>query len=533
MSDNRPPYIKEINFQVNKLIKTLEYDYEIDVGNAPGNWPVVAIPRSGSFIANNRTETINSTIIFCPNTGICGTDNPDALPYNIDYSCGFKNKDLLFTNLRLKVNEKNTNDYIYSNIQHIECEECLTNTIVQFSGYSAIDNTENNSLVLTSDTKNILKLQTYLTGLIPGQSYNWYYSNNSSNWPITIVPLSGSFIAPNKTFNLNSLITFCENIFCSGSPGYLSFTEDHLSLEHKYINLNFTINNEEHCFIDNPSYNLNIYCDNCIETKNQTHLFKTNVAPGNYAVINGKFSNLVPNQIYDYSFEPIGGNWPIKLYPTSGSFVAKTETYDVMSDVIFCCPSGGCEESVFAQNIETNSYLNNNLYYNIRLNLIKNDQILSYDESSVNSNLPDISIVSPAQAINLDNTSKGCYLLNAGINNANSNYTYHYEYKVIDSNWPIYFDNISGFFSNERGFVDISTNLTFCPSVSSCSNTSGVWPATKNTNNKLNNYCNNNKHYATLSIEVFADCYPESKVFVSEAITVYCNDCIPVPSVNS
>lgn len=45
-------YVRPISFTVNKLIKTVDYEYEIENDEYAGNWPVAVLPRSGEFTAS-------------------------------------------------------------------------------------------------------------------------------------------------------------------------------------------------------------------------------------------------------------------------------------------------------------------------------------------------------------------------------------------------------------------------------------------------------------------------------------------------
>jgi len=326
-------YIVSKNFIVNKLIKTLEYNYEIELDGTPGNWPVVVIPRSGTFIANSKNKEINATIIFCPNTGICGPNNPDVLPYNIDYSCGFKNKNLLFTNLRLKVNEKGTDDFIYSDTKHVECVDCLASPKASFYG----------DTMLNRETDNITTITTKLSGLIPGQQYFWFFNKKASNWPTTIYPISGSFISSENTYNINSIISFCKDASCSGSLGYIEYDQDDNSSIYKHLNLNFILNSDDHCYFDNADYSLMVTCKDCISRPKVLLNIEKLSLENNCTDIDVVVSGLDPYQHYSYNFTSYSANWPITISPISGSFSTSNNTSLTMPfKVAFCGSESLC-----------------------------------------------------------------------------------------------------------------------------------------------------------------------------------------------
>jgi hypothetical protein len=373
------PYVLSNKFNVSKLIKTVEYDYEIELDGTPGNWPVVVIPRSGSFTATSRNREIETTIIFCPNTGICGENNPDVLPYNIDYSCGFKNKDLLFTNLRLKVNEKNTNDYIYSDTKHIECVNCLVSPEVSFSGNTLLDST----------TQNITNISTSLSGVVPGQQYFWSFNNQASNWPTTISPSSGSFISSKDTYNIDCIISFCKDVSCSGLPGYIDYTKDEGSSSYKYLNLNFILDSDNHCYFNDANYGLMVTCTDCISRP--TILFDNNKLSleNNCADIDILLSGLEPYQGYDYYFSSHSANWPITVSPISGSFItSKNTSLKMPFKIAFCGSETLCsgDPNLIDYNINYNQLYSDtscSKYAYVQYNLLKTPNFTVQNDNSI------------------------------------------------------------------------------------------------------------------------------------------------------
>lgn len=390
----KPAYIIQTEFQINKLIKTLEYDYEIETADGIGNWPVVVIPKSGSFISNSKNRIISATVIFCPNTGVCDSSNPDVLPYNIDYSCGFKNKDLLFTNLRLKVNEKNTTDYVYSPTQHIECVNCLVFPEVNFSGNMTLDTT----------TQNTTLISTSLSGLVPGQQYFWSFNNQASNWPATISPISGSFISSKDTHNIDSIISFCKDASCSSLPGYISYIKDEGSNLYKYINLNFILNSDNHCYFDNANYSIVVTCKDCIPGPTISFDNSKLSLENNCADVDISLSGLESYQGYDYYFSSRASNWPTTISPISGSFVTTNNTsLNMPFKISFCGSETLCsgDPNLIDYNINYDQLYSNTScakYAYIQFNLtktpnftIQNDNIVSPANPVIQSDVISIS----------------------------------------------------------------------------------------------------------------------------------------------
>ena len=366
-TSTRPNFIFNTSFVVNKLIRTLEYDYEFENVDGLNNWPIVVIPRSGSFVATSKSQQLDTTVIFCTNTGICNDSNPDVLPYKLDYSCGLNNKDLLFTTLRVKVNEKGTNDYIYSSGQHIECIDCLNVPNVSFSGNMSLDK---NSSHYTHIVTSIEELQ-------PGQYYEWSYNNISSNWPCTVSPLSGSFIANGPTYNIDTVVSFCKNSSCSGSPGYLDFTTDHMSYVNKYINLGFSINSNNHCYFDNANYSLNVNCKDCLPFPQISFSNQSLSLNDHCSDLNVSISGLDYYQGYDYFFDAHSSNWPMTISPISGSFVtSNNQSVNMPFKVAFCGSEALCSGNpdLINYNIDYNKLYTNTeceKYAYVRYNLVK------------------------------------------------------------------------------------------------------------------------------------------------------------------
>lgn len=355
LNTSTTPYIISKQFVVNKLIKTLNYQYEIELDGNPGNWPVVVVPRSGEFIAQSKSKQVDAVIIFCPNTGVCNSGNNDVLPYNLDYSCGLQNKDLLFTNLRLKVNEKNTTDYIYSDTHLIECAECLKVTKIDVSGFSMKTN-QPSSFMMDKNTENVIKIKTEFSDLVPGQEYYWSYNCTSSNWPTVISPPSGSFISAKDTYSIDSVFTFCsDETLCTGLNGYFNYTSTNISNDYKFANINLTINNDEHCYFNESIHTINLYCDDCIpspEVKFDTNPIALSVPCTDISIA---LTGLQAHTTYTYNFESYRSNWPTIISPISGTFrTLSNHSIDLPFKLSFCGSEVLCSGDANLMNYDIN-----------------------------------------------------------------------------------------------------------------------------------------------------------------------------------
>lgn len=332
MTNNIP-----ITLEVSGLIKREPYAYEI-VGLG-GNWPAIAVPATGFFIASSKGQTIDGVISFCANTGLCVSSNDNILTYNFinDY-----NSNDLFSVVRAEITPTNGGDVLYSSSAKVECSGCLPGVEVSLPSTNIILNTSNS-----------YTLQASLSGLSYNTRYNYEFQCEDSNWPTVLSVPSGSFIAESSDAEVFTRITFCANTGVCESVGYdvLNYTLDN-SLAYGNINpitrLKLAIT-EDGGFNDVIySNNLTIECDNCLPKLNVALPTEpvTLSGPNNYcydlvASVNG----LIPYREYNYAFRSTVANWPCVVTPVSGIFKSSTSNGVIRSRLAFCpatsvCPSG-------------------------------------------------------------------------------------------------------------------------------------------------------------------------------------------------
>lgn len=348
-------------FTINKLIKTITYEYEIELDGNAGNWPIVVVPRSGEFYATSKTKEINALVIFCPNTGVCDSGNPDVLPFNLDYSCGLQNN-LLFTNLRVKINEKGSSDYVYSNTNHIECTDCLKPIDISLLGTNLKDNTSNNSFMLDSKTENVIKIQSKLSDIMPGQQYSWSFNKIVSNWPVTLTPASGTFTPSTAQYSIDSVLTFCKDSSCSGLNGYIPFSNSSFSNDYKFISLDLVVNNDDRCHFGNNVQTLNVYCNDCIPTPKVSFGLDSSTLIKPCTDINVNLTELQSYQTYTYNFSTYRSNWPVVISPISGTFTTSYNHSTVLPfKLSFCASEAICsgDPNLLTYNINYNKLYTN------------------------------------------------------------------------------------------------------------------------------------------------------------------------------
>lgn len=467
----------------------------------------------------NNVEVINSKIIICENSAECsGYSTLGAVSNCLDT--------LPYGNIRIKITS-NCLDYpVYSDKINIACNYCWPRII--------FDIIENDSIT----DSNEYPFSFVINNLQPYQTYTYSITNIESNNIIAFESLSGSFTTDEGT----DFISSSKIIFCDTSGYYNDYNivnnSGNCDIINKYVKFNLTLDSS--C-LDNPvsSKNIKIECENCLPDRHSVLLSANSLYHVDEAIdITATINNTIPNHTYVYEFDNIDGNWPIKIYPPSGSFVADNDSSIILAQALFCCPSGNCSGTLFPKTYDSFKYKNNYLTQNIRLNVTDtcaND--MKYDDANIFIQLKDIVIEPFDDVYNvvLDNTTNGCYNLNMNIKECINSHTYTYQYSAIDGNWPIILNNISGTFTNRSPNNIISTQISFCPSTGICNNLPGSISPTNvlNYGSILANNCNATNKFIKLQLSVYSNCYADQKVFSSQPITVYCEDCISTPSITS
>jgi hypothetical protein len=369
---------------------------------------------------------------------------------------------------------------------------------------------------------------TSFQNLIPLEPYSYEVESVRGNWPVAAFAMSGSFIPMKTDYNITTNLTFCASSGSCNSSDLLPYSPEQCSTDNiPYIELRVKL--------DLPRSDQKLYspiqrfeCEECLHQHKLVSLNRTENEIGGSFTISADLTDLVIGRPYSYSFESLGGNYPLCLSGASGAFISESSSYSIEKEAKFVCPSGLCHDIVFHNTYDALLDQDNSLQHKLKLNTIDScSNIVKYKELVLQYNKINPTFSLPSD-ITLLNDSKGCTKLNISLNNCLKDHTYTYEYKVKESNWPVYIANISGVVTNTTGSTDIGTNIAFCPSSALCSGLTTLGEKAAILSNKINNYCaNNNDHkYISLYIDVTPSCYPENVVFSSELVTVYCNNCI-------
>jgi hypothetical protein len=377
------------------------------------------------------------------------------------------------------------------------------------------------------------KILTSFKNLLPLTQYSYSIDAVGSNWPVVATPNSGMFTPLKTDYDIETNIAFCiSSSVCSGLDIWpytteacglkdTPFAEFRIKLELPYSDLKAYSDTQK------------VECEDCLKTHKISDL-SVQTLDNRVVSISGSVAELFINREYSYTLSSLGGNYPLTLENISGSFVAKSEQENIITNASFCCPSGSSPGVVFPKTYNNFFRQNNVLEHKILLEVSDTcSNSLQTKEISVFQEKVNPSFITPNN-VTLTKNSSGCSKLNFSLTDLVKDHSYIYNYKLKEANWPVYIENISGIVSDTNGSYDISTKIAFCASSGICSGLTilGEKPATNN--NKINNYCFSNLDikYISLYVEVMPDCYPENIVFASDPVTVYCNDCLGSPSIS-
>lgn len=209
-----------------------------------------------------------------------------------------------------------------------------------------------------------------IQNLQPNQIYRYKYNGLSSNWPITIHPISGLIKPATTNTTLSSILTFCATsgacCGCVDDPNIISGVIPNRCPSFNEINLYSTIELE----IEPISYSgdyvksnpITIECRDCLprvkitlEDDNPYLTLSSGITTTN---ITAKISNLEPTQNYIYEYVGLGSNWPM-MFITPISGIIKSYSYNkdfILNSKIAICPTTGLcpnsDSSVINYNID-------------------------------------------------------------------------------------------------------------------------------------------------------------------------------------
>jgi len=332
-----------LSIPVSGLIKREDYRY--DIVGLGGNWPVIALPPSGSFTATAKTRNIDTTIIFLPTTG--SSHNQNYLDYDL-LTCGYQT-DEVFTNISAKVTSLGDGSIIQSSTQLVKCSGCVYQMGVDISGCGS-QGCETTPSKITLTSSNIISITGIASGLLPNAKYHYSFTCNDSNWPSILKPISGSFIASQDgTETIVSKLMFCypSGNCPSGTSNLLPYVLDSMAekdFNNKKLHTNLTLSILSECGDLATSKETAIECDNCLPCVRYANIVFSGsplitLEPGccqGQKFMSVNVSNAIPGEKYIYNFDsiPSSGTQFLTFSPSSGEIYFGSGGYGKINTVM-------------------------------------------------------------------------------------------------------------------------------------------------------------------------------------------------------
>jgi|688.fasta_scaffold00202_45 hypothetical protein len=396
---------------------------------------------------------------------------------------------------------------------------------------SLADTNPSPSVPPTPTENHIRDVALSVKGLIKRLEYKYVVESLGANWPVAIVPVSGSFVAESKTETLNVKAIFCPNfILCpSGSADVLPYNRNYsYGVENKLlfttIRLKVSELDSNTDFIYGTPVALS--CANCLPEVGPKITLPDSITLDNKTqnsiMVSGLASGISPDTRYSYRYKVLDATWPVSLYPLSGTIKSATETVSVPSQLVFCETSGNYQTDMcgtpkekratlsleltpLAADTETVSILSVNSSKIISNDMIANcDDCIPYPELQISA--------SPLNTSKSDRIS-----ISGSIKNLKVNHLYNYSLENIDSNWPLYVGSRSGTITPTSP-EDISLSFVgeFCKTPALCpSGSSAVIP--------YSTVVNGTNAYTSFKLKLVDPAITGS--YYSNNIRVYCSDC--------
>lgn len=461
-----------ITSEVNGLVPNQLYKYEFK--SAGGNWPVKIVPISGVIKTSNEYTNIISLVSLCSSSNICSENDETVLNY-VDTSSSIDREDI-YSVINLVV------DPISSTIQSgatssfsVLCDDCLPKTKVTIP--SVID-------LNAGDTYSGFDVS--LENLIIGQEYSYEFNSIKANWPVIIHPQSGTIVASDKTVSIPAKLTFCPSTgLCpNGTNGVLAYTPNaaadiDFGLLDKTARLKLTLKQLSND-ISSYSNELSIFCNDCISKPKVSIPDTVTLTEGNDKyTFNASILNLIPNSIYQYTFEAIDANWPSTISPISGILSPTSTSASIPVKLSFCRSTGICPSSdndVLDYTVDSAcatkaGYISRNVKLRLVIDPINYDAPTAYSNELTafcENCIPSLQASLPN---NLSLSYGNNYVdITADLNGLIPGSDYSYSFQGVSSNWPAILYPMSGVVKATGPLESVTSRLTFCPSTGSCPN---------------------------------------------------------------
>lgn len=432
-----------------------------------GNWPAVINPVSGSFIASSNTRELSADITFCVSTGVCPNTSANVLTYTIDNAQLNSGAQSIYTKLRLELENASYDlPKIYGAETLFTCDNCLPKITASIPELVTLSNTDTYSFNAQIDNT------------VPGQEYSYVFKNVGSNWPAVIYPISGTILATSNNETVPITLQFCSTtgICATGLANVLGYSLDPTPLTSKRARLKMQVNTVNYASATVNSNDLDVKCDNCLyETSFSTPSSLTltpNNSTDNFTTI---ISGLVPGETYRYTYKSTNSNWPILIYPISGTINATGPSFSIPTRLTFgsatgLCPSGSRNVLDYVTDTCCSVISNGVKSAAIRLELdpVNTKYSKSYSDQIFVTCDDCIQTLSASLPSYITLANDDSQIINADIDHLLPGRTYKYLWKSVEANWPGAIYPVSGTIT-PTGVSDlISSKISFCPSTGVC-----------------------------------------------------------------
>jgi hypothetical protein len=379
----------------------------------------------------------------------------------------------------------------------------------------------------------IQDLSAPVKGLIKRLEYKYEIEGLGANWPLAIVPISGTFIAASRTADIKAKAVFCPSIaLCpSDSPEVLAYNPHYSYGVDKTKNLLFStvrakvseLNANSDFLYSEP---ITLSCSNCLPQVGPIVMLPDTIVldddTKNTITISGIASGISPDIRYSYIFKVLDSTWPVNLYPISGTAQSNTDQLKLFSQLVFCKTSGlydtdMCSDSDQRATVSLELLPLPDDFETVSILTADDTEKLVSNNSLIHCNncLPANPKITLPDTLTLNNSTKNTTAITGTISGISPYTRYSYLFKVLDTTWPIELYPISGTAYTNGDECKVSTQLVFC----------------KNSGSYDSDACGTVKSKrATINLEV-SPLDTSVVTLISNDSLVLCDDCISYPKI--
>jgi hypothetical protein len=256
-----------------------------------------------------------------------------------------------------------------------------------------------------------------------------------------------------------------------------------------------------------------------------------------YAQTSVTVSGLLPEQDYTFNFIGLGGNWPAKIVPLSGSFVATGSSQTIDAMIHFCSNTGICPPSQpdvlpYSLNEIITETFTTSIQARVK-NTCDNSTILSPSVSVIVPGYPPLGVVMPTSAtlnsdVVLSTPSEHYYYFSPIISGMVPGEQYRYTINSVGGNWPVLCWPMAGLVSSSNGTSLVDLAISFCPKLDLCGGSPNLLVNYSLTNDFNLSYAPNN-YFTIINMSVQQVNYPYTNI-VSDQLSIRCRNCLPPPT---